>query len=98
MAKAKVAELQASNALRSFNPRTGEMVAEVQPATPDEVRQAVKRARAAQPGWSDLGAGGRADLLRAVGYEIHRRLDDISRTVSAETGKPEVEALSHDVL
>jgi len=74
------------------------MVAEVQPATPEDVREAVNRARAAQPGWSDLGAGGRADLLRAVGYEIHRRLDDISRTVSAETGKPEVEALSHDVL
>jgi len=98
MAKAKVAELQASNALRSFNPRTGEMVAEVQPATPKEVGEAVRRARVAQPGWGDIGVAGRADALRAVGYEIHRRLDDISRTISAETGKPDVEALSHDVL
>jgi acyl-CoA reductase-like NAD-dependent aldehyde dehydrogenase len=98
MAEANVAELEAPDLLRSFNPRTGEIVAEVKSATPEEVREAVARARAAQPGWSALGVKGRAEALLEVAHEIHARMEDFVQTVSAETGKPAVESLSHDVL
>jgi acyl-CoA reductase-like NAD-dependent aldehyde dehydrogenase len=97
MAKAKVAELQA-NALRSFNPRTGELVTEMVGATPEDVRAAVRRARAAQPAWASRGAEGRAEALLRVAHEIHARMDDFVDTISAETGKPHVESLSHDVV
>ena len=98
MAKAEVAELQVPGVLRSFNPVTGELVSEVKTATPSEVREAVERARLAQPGWGALGAEERAKALRLLAYEIRARMDDFVETVSAETGKPQVEALSHDVL
>jgi acyl-CoA reductase-like NAD-dependent aldehyde dehydrogenase len=95
---AKVVKLQQPTVLRSFDPRTGDAVAEVLSATPDEVRDAVGRARAAQPAWAELGVEGRYRELRKVARAIHEQMDDIVRTVSAETGKPEAEALSHDVL
>jgi acyl-CoA reductase-like NAD-dependent aldehyde dehydrogenase len=74
------------------------MVAEVKAATPHEVQEAVTRARAAQPAWAALGIKGRADALLEVAHRIHARMDDFVSTVSAETGKPEVESLSHDVV
>jgi succinate-semialdehyde dehydrogenase/glutarate-semialdehyde dehydrogenase len=98
MAKAKVAELESPNALRSFNPRSGDLVAEVESATPDEVREAVRRAREAQPAWAARGAEGRAEALLEMAHRIHARMDDFVDTISAETGKPRVEALSHDVV
>src|SRR6266496_3991531 len=98
MAKAEVAELQVPGVLRSFSPVTGELVSEVKAATPNEVREAVERARLAQPGWAALGAEGRAKALRTLAYEIRGRMDDFVETVSGETGKPRVEALSHDGL
>jgi acyl-CoA reductase-like NAD-dependent aldehyde dehydrogenase len=98
MANARVAELETPHVLRSFDPRTGQVVAEVQTATPSEVREAVAKGRVAQPDWATLGVRGRGQALLEVAHELHARMDDIVETVSAETGKPHVEALSHDVL
>lgn len=98
MAKAKVSELEQPEFLRSFSPVTGEVVAEVAPATPDQVREAVARARAAQPAWAALGPSGRAKAVAEVRRRVHERMDEIVRTVSSETGKPEAEGLSHDVV
>jgi acyl-CoA reductase-like NAD-dependent aldehyde dehydrogenase len=98
MAKAKVAGMQTSTALRCFNPRTGELVTEVAAARPEEVGEAVRRARAAQPAWAARGVEGRAEALLKVAHAIHAHIDDFVNTISAETGKPRVEALSHDVV
>jgi acyl-CoA reductase-like NAD-dependent aldehyde dehydrogenase len=98
MAKAKVSELGQPALLRSFSPVTGDVIAEVPPATPEAVRDAVARARAAQPAWAALGPPGRARALAQVRHRVHERMDEIVRTVATETGKPEAEALSHDVV
>ena len=84
--------------LDSLNPATGDVVRTFEANTPDEVREAVTRARKAQPGWAALGPEGRARALREVRTRIFQRMDEIVDVVSTENGKPRAEALSHDVL
>lgn len=88
----------ATQMLKSFNPRTGEIRGEI-PATPlAEVPLVVERARKMAPEWAAIGPTGRARMLREVRHRVYDRLDDIVETVSAECGKPRPEALGHDVL
>ena len=84
--------------LTSFDPVSGRAVQDIAADTPDEVRQAVARARKAAPGWAALGPSGRARALRAVRHRIHETTDELVATISRENGKPRAEALSHDVL
>jgi acyl-CoA reductase-like NAD-dependent aldehyde dehydrogenase len=69
------------------NPITGEIVARVPNSTPDEVRAAVARARAAQPAWEARGVLGRARLLRLWGEALWREREALIRTIRAESGK-----------
>lgn len=85
-------------ALKSFNPRTGEVMREI-PSTPvGEVKEVVERARKVQPEWADIAPEGRARMLREVRYRIYDRMDDIVETVSAEAGKGRHEALLFEVF
>src|ERR671920_2294166 len=84
--------------LKSFNPRTGEVM-RVIPTTPvEEVREVVERARKVQPEWAAIDPEGRAHILSEVRHRIYELQDKIVETVSAECGKPAAEALAHDVL
>ncbi len=84
--------------LKSFNPRTGEVSAEI-PVTPvEEVKEIVERARKVQPEWAAIDPEGRALILREVRYRIHELTDRIVETVATECGKPTAEALAHEVL
>ncbi|HEX2069632.1 MAG TPA: aldehyde dehydrogenase family protein, partial [Actinomycetota bacterium] len=84
--------------LDSLNPATGEVTRTYEANTPQEVKEAVERARKVQPEWASLGARGRAKYLDQVRYRIFERMDDIVDIVSAENGKPAAEALTHDVV
>src|ERR1051325_1463528 len=84
--------------LRSFDPKTGEVTGEIPANTPKDVREAVARARAAQPTWGALPVRERAAAMAEVRKEIGRRLDDIIETICLENGKPRAEAVAHDVL
>jgi len=64
----------------------------------DEVRAAVERARRAQAAWGALSVRERVRRLRALRGVIVRRMDDVIAVVRAETGKPAVEALGHEVM
>ena len=87
-----------SGTLKSFNPRTGEVMREI-PTTPvEEVREVVERARKVQPEWAAIDPEGRAHILSEVRHRIYELQDKIIETVSAECGKPTAEALAHDVL
>ena len=54
----------ASRRIVSLNPATGEVLREIECAGEIEVRDAVARARAAQPGWAELGLRRRIEILR----------------------------------
>jgi succinate-semialdehyde dehydrogenase/glutarate-semialdehyde dehydrogenase len=62
------------------------------------VRDAVARARAAQARWGALPLRERVRKMRALRGLLVRRMDDVIEVIRAETGKPAVEALGHEVM
>jgi acyl-CoA reductase-like NAD-dependent aldehyde dehydrogenase len=98
VAQTKTKKSEGPPTLKSFNPATGEVMGEVPSNTPEEVREAVARARKVQPEWAAIPPSGRAHQLKAVRERIYERMDDLIETVAKENGKPEAEALTHDVL
>lgn len=75
------------------NPVTGEVIGTVPNSTPDDVREAVRRAREAQPAWNARGSRGRARLLRLWADELWRSRDLLMHTIRQETGKNDTGAL-----
>ncbi|MBV9609150.1 MAG: aldehyde dehydrogenase family protein, partial [Acidobacteria bacterium] len=88
----------AARKVASVNPATGEVVAEFDCVTPDEVNAAVARARAAQPAWEQLGVKRRTAVLRRFQRILHDRKDAVATLITREMGKPKVEALLTDVV
>jgi acyl-CoA reductase-like NAD-dependent aldehyde dehydrogenase len=69
------------------NPATGEIITTVPSLGPDEVKQMVARARAAQPGWQELGFNGRAKIFLRAQKWVLDNADRIIDVVCSETGK-----------
>jgi aldehyde dehydrogenase (NAD+) len=79
--------------IRSVNPaRPDELVGEVAAADASEVAEAVRRARAAQIGWRDLGSIRRGRILRDCAEAVARRADELARLLTIEEGKTLAEA------
>ena len=70
------------------NPATGETIATVPELGADQVRALVAAARAAQPGWAELGFGGRAEVLLAARGWMVANAERVVATICAETGRP----------
>ncbi len=83
----------ARRTIDSINPSTGEVVGSVPVASPDEVRAAVKRARAAQPGWEALSLDERVAALLPAGKALLDRADELGELLCKEMGKPLPEAV-----
>ncbi len=82
--------------LRSVNPATLEPVGAV-PVTAD-VGPAVAKAAAAQASWGRTSFEQRRALLEGVARVLVARMDEIAATVTAETGKPIVEAYTTELM
>ncbi|MDO5661530.1 MAG: bifunctional proline dehydrogenase/L-glutamate gamma-semialdehyde dehydrogenase [Brachybacterium sp.] len=71
--------------------RTSELgIREIEAAaleTVEEVDDVYRRALAAQPAWADLGASGRADILRRVAQLYAVRRAELLEVAASETGK-----------
>lgn len=76
-----------------LNPASGEVLARV--ATVDRlgVRRALADAQAAWDGWRRLTGKRRGQYLRHIADILHRRRDQIARTITLENGKPLRESL-----
>lgn len=70
------------------NPSTLEAVGTIQVATPDEVQQAVDRARYAQIAWGALPVKERLTLMRAWQDRLWAHREEIIATIWKEAGKP----------
>src|SRR5712691_5297478 len=82
----------------SYDPATGEEIGRAALTSPEEVQQAVGRARAAQPTWASRSFRERSRIiLRARELMLSER-DEIARLISRETGKPAAEALSMEIV
>ncbi len=66
---------------------TGETIAQVQDASPDSVREAIARAKAAFHAWRSVPAPKRGELVRVLGEELRRTKAALGRLVTIEAGK-----------
>src|ERR1700761_6186655 len=82
----------------SHNPATGEVLAEVACAVPDDVRHAVTRAKEVQPRWQTAPVAQRVAVLRRFQQLLRSHRDDVARLICREAGKPAAEALATEVL
>jgi acyl-CoA reductase-like NAD-dependent aldehyde dehydrogenase len=90
----RVASKKTTNGtLKSFNPRTGEVMREIATTPVGDVKEIVAQARKVQPEWAAIPPGGRGRFLREVAHNIYDRMDDIVELVAAEAGKSQHEAL-----
>ncbi len=85
-------------AIVSTNPATGEVLAELACTSPDQVRNAVLRAKAAQPAWQATPVRSRIAVLRRFQQLLRQQRDPVSSLICRESGKPAVEALMTEVL
>jgi len=82
----------------SYDPATGEEIGRAPLCSAEEVEQAVRRARAAQPAWARLSFRQRRRVILAARKLMLAERDEIARLVSRETGKPVAEALSMEIV
>ena len=92
------AQIASAATLVSTNPATGEVLGELPCATPEDVRNAVLRAKAAQPRWQATSVADRIAVLRRFQRLLSDRRDSVSQLICREVGKPTAEALATEVL
>lgn len=74
------------------NPATGETVAEVPDAGPEDMQRAVEAAVRAQPGWTATPAHDRGRILLQVAAAMQRDREELARLMTLEEGKPLADA------
>lgn len=84
--------------LVTSNPATGAEVGRVSATPPEEVAEAVKRARAAGKRWFETTWSERKAVLTRWWRILSRDADDWSEVIRAEIGKPRVEAMAGEVV
>jgi len=80
------------------NPATGDIVGYSQMNTVEEARDALQRARAAQPAWAALSLAERVRYIHRIRDYLVDHADAVSTTVANDVGKTRVEALATEVL
>ncbi|MGI9021563.1 MAG: aldehyde dehydrogenase family protein [Solirubrobacterales bacterium] len=70
------------------NPATGETLAEVPELGADEITAMAGAARAAQPGWEEMGYEARGEILLAARRWMVTNAERVVGTICAETGRP----------
>ncbi|MDN4476642.1 NAD-dependent succinate-semialdehyde dehydrogenase [Demequina sp. SYSU T00192] len=74
------------------DPSTGEVLASIADATPDDARAALDAAVAAQDAWAATAPRKRSDILRRAFDLVRERTEDFALLMTLEMGKPLAEA------
>ncbi len=88
----------ADGVIASYAPASGELLGTARVSTPDDVRDAVARARVAQKAWGLLPVEERGERLLRFRDAMVDRAEAIIDLLARETGKPPQEALSHELF
>src|SRR5205814_10729749 len=78
--------------IETRNPSTGEVLAQVRTASPDDCRRAVTEAHEAFAQWRLVPAPQRGEIVRRLGDGFRKRKEDLARIISLENGKILTEA------
>lgn len=73
--------------ITSYNPATGEKIATVAGATPEEYEQCIRNMDNAQRAWAKVPAPKRGDIVREIGDELRKFREPLGRLVALEMGK-----------
>jgi acyl-CoA reductase-like NAD-dependent aldehyde dehydrogenase len=87
-----------ANKFASFNPATGEKIADFGIATPSEVRGAVTVSKFAQQKWAREPIARRVAVVKRFAEILAERQHEVAALISEEAGKPRVEALTSEIL
>lgn len=93
-----VAALAAPDKFINRNPATGEVIGEYAIATAEDVQAAIARARVAQGAWARVPLPKRVAVVRRFIDLLAEQKEAVAATISAEAGKPRVEALLTEVM
>src|SRR5688572_14115694 len=93
-----VPQVQEKREVISCDPATGEEIGRAPLASPEDVKEAARRARVAQPAWAALTFRVRARVILQARKIMLAERDEIARLVSRETGKPIAEAISMELV
>jgi acyl-CoA reductase-like NAD-dependent aldehyde dehydrogenase len=80
------------------NPATGQKVGEYPLMSPEEVAEAVRRARGAFPAWSKTPYSTRARILRRAASRLAEGAEEYGRIIGSETGKTQLDALLAEIF
>ena len=81
------------NKIDSFSPVTGELIASVNTATPEDYETVIKTAEAAFKEWRMVPAPKRGEVVRQIGDELRKYKNELGMLVSYEMGKSYQEGL-----
>ncbi len=79
-------------------PAPGDVNGRVPVLSASDVAAAVRRARQAQPAWSQLSYRARAEVILRAREIVLAQVDEIAGLISSETGKPAAEATAMEVV
>ena len=82
----------------SYDPGTGQEIGRAPLSSPQEVKDAVVKARQAQPGWANLSYRQRARVILQARRLMLAERDELALLISQETGKPVAEAISMEIV
>ena len=74
--------------LRTVEPATGRVLAELSDGSADDVDLAVERAAAAQPAWGELPPARRADAVLALADRLAERAEELALLDARDNGSP----------
>ncbi|ANH12717.1 TPA: aldehyde dehydrogenase family protein [Legionella pneumophila] len=77
--------------LESFNPSTGNKLAEIATCTIDDYEQVMQRAEQAAQAWRKVPAPKRGEIIRQIGQALRENKDSLGSLVSLEMGKSKQE-------
>jgi succinate-semialdehyde dehydrogenase/glutarate-semialdehyde dehydrogenase len=84
--------------ITATNPATGEVIGYSKIDTPEQGRQAIIRARNAQPAWAALPLKERKQYIWRMRDYLLEHTDEVSEVISKDVGKTRIEALATEVL
>ncbi|KAL8818977.1 MAG: hypothetical protein Q9223_002497 [Gallowayella weberi] len=91
-------KIPGSSAIQCYNPATGQLLGQVNPATPDGIDRAVARATDAQKEWAKTTFKQRRKVLRTILKYILDHQEDIATVACLDSGKTKVDAMLGEIL
>ncbi|KAL8644851.1 MAG: hypothetical protein Q9210_007039, partial [Variospora velana] len=91
-------KIPGSSVIQCYNPATGQLLGNVNPATPDGIDRAVARAAEAQQEWAKTTFTQRRKVLRTMLKFILDNQEDIATVACLDSGKTKVDAMLGEIL